>query len=206
MYPTSNIRDYMSSELRRVRLSDWARLQGISRLTAYRMLKRGILPVPSERSPTGRWYVLLNRSGARTALYTRAVQGTQQIEIINAQVAVLSEWATRCQRSVFTVTREIADPFVDPMPRLERLLADRQITEIVIDTPSIVGVAQLLLIKAALASQGRTITAVNSDNKHSEHQRQNLQSSLFHVCKLIYGPKTGLKLAYQIQSQSDSSD
>ena len=200
MNSTNSFRDYTSNGVQRVRLSEWARMQGISRLTAYRMLKRDILPVPSECSPTGRWYVLLNRSGPRMALYTRSVQGPDQVDIINAQIAVLSEWATQCQRPVFTVTREIADPFVDPMPRLERLLADRQITEIAIDTPSIVGVAQLSLIKSALAPQGRTVTAINSDTQHSDLRQQNLQSSMYHLCKLIYGPRTGVKIASQMQS------
>ena len=65
--------------LRRVRLSEWARQEGIARITAYRMLQRGILPVPSERSPTGRWYVLLPaKPTGRIALYTRATPGPHQ--------------------------------------------------------------------------------------------------------------------------------
>ena len=194
---TNNIPLHSYSELRRVRLSEWARMQGISRLTAYRMLKRGILPVPSERSPTGRWYVLLHRANMRTAIYTRATQGPHQIEIINSQVASLSEWATTCQRTVFTVAREIADPATDPMPRLERLLADRQITEIVIDTPSIIGICQLQLLKASLASQGRTITAVNSEHQWDQHRQDDWQASLIRLCKLIHGPQAGGEAAHQ---------
>ena len=145
---------------RRIRLSEWARRQGISRITAYRMLKRGILPVPSERSPTGRWYVLIAaRKDDRVAIYACAKPGPTQVNVINDQVASLSEWAAQRHLGVFTVVREIVDPRDSRMPRLERLLTDRQITHIVIDHPETIGVLQYRLLLAALSPQGRTITA-----------------------------------------------
>ena len=145
---------------RRIRLSEWARRQGISRITAYRMVKRGILPVPSERSPTGRWYVLAaSRKGNRVAIYACAKPGPTQVNVINNQVASLSEWLAQRQLSVFTVVREIVEPRTGQMPRLERLLSDRQITQIVIDRPETIGIPQFRLLLAALSPQGRMITA-----------------------------------------------
>jgi len=129
------------------------------------MLKRGVLPVPSERSPTGRWYVLLpnQKEVGKTVIYARANPEYQQVESINRQVAGLAEWAAITNRTVFTVVREIADPRHGPMPRLERLLIDTQITEILIESPSIVGICQYSLLVAALTPQGRRITPKNSN-------------------------------------------
>lgn len=150
-------------EMQRIRLSVWAKRQGISRITAYRMLKRGILPVPTERSPTGRWYVLIQSSRAgKTVIYSRADPKSYQIEVINRQVAALAEWAALSRRSVFTVVREIADPRIGPMPRLEKLLTDRQVTEILIERPAVLGVCQYQLLVAALAPQGRKIIAMDN--------------------------------------------
>ena len=149
-------------EMERVRLSEWARQKGISRITAYRMLKRGLLPVPYEKSPTGRWYVLLPRTSTqRTAVYTRANPGPQQIAEINAQAASLSEWAADRYMSIYTVVREVADVATGPMPRLELLLADRHITHILIDNLSVLGPCQYRLLVAALAPQGRAIIVAN---------------------------------------------
>lgn len=149
--------------VRRVRLAEWARMQGVSRITAYRMLRSGILPVASERSPTGRWYVLLppERAG-NTALYARAAPGPSHVHTINKQLANLSEWAAQHNRTVFTIVREVADPLVSPLHRLEKLLADSQIVEIIVETPGIVGTCQFGLLLAALAPQGRSITAIRS--------------------------------------------
>ena len=149
----------LSGGVRRMRLSEWARQQGISRLTAYRMLQRGILPVQSEQSPTGRWYVLVKEG--RSVIYARAKPGPHQVEEINRQVSALAEWAAYREVRVFTVIREIADPPAQPMLRLEKLLEDRLITQILIASPSVVGNCQYRLIMSALYPSGRTIFAAN---------------------------------------------
>jgi len=145
-----------------MRLSEWARGEGISRITAYRMLQRGILPVLSEQSPTGRWYVLVPKQRlGRVAIYARASRSRYQVDSINRQVAALSDWATQANRSIFTVVKEVANPLMDRLPNFERLLADMQITEIVIHNPDIIGFGQLPLLNAALAPQSRLVRAVH---------------------------------------------
>ena len=145
----------------RLRLSEWARREGISRITAYRMLRRGILPVPAERSPTGRWYVQVPGSRfGRSVIYARACGGRSQADALNDQIALLSEWAANHNRTIFTVVKEIANPLTDPLPRLARLLADIELTEIIIHNPDVVGIGRYQLLVAALASQQRALTAV----------------------------------------------
>ena len=145
--------------VRRIRLSEWARNEGISRITAYRMVQRGILPVPCERSPTGRWYVLV--SEGKSAIYARAKAGPHQADEINKQVSSVAQWAAYRDVRVFTVVREVADPPKQPMRRLEKLLEDRQITQILIASQDVVGECQYRLIMSALFSQGRTIFAAD---------------------------------------------
>ena len=150
--------------MRRVRLAEWARQEGISRITAYRMLQRGILPVPFERSPTGRWYVLLpaKRIG-RVAMYVRGTPGAgnnPSVEI-NEQIAELSDWATQHRMNIYTVVREIADPKGKSLPRLELLLADSQITYILINDPAVLEGSLYRTLVAALTPQGRSIIIAN---------------------------------------------
>lgn len=148
--------------LSRMRLSEWARNEGISRITAYRMLQRGILPVPAERSPTGRWYVLVPQPRVgRSVIYARTSRGPQQGDLLNRQITVASDWATEHRREVHTVVMELANTVTDPLPQLERLLVDVQITEIIIHDPGVLGLGRYALLVAALAPQQRIITAVN---------------------------------------------
>ena len=152
----------LPNTLRRVRLSAWAREEGIARITAYRMLQRGILPVPCERSPTGRWYVLLpERQAGRLALYTRATPGPNQAISIDSQVAALTSWAVSQHQQVYIVVREIGKPVGRQMPKLARLLADSQITHILVESTAVVGEPHYNLLVAALAPQGRTIIVMD---------------------------------------------
>ena len=182
--------------MRRIRLSQWAQEEGISRITAYRMLQKGVLPVPTERSPTGRWYVLvLDGRAERMAFYTRATRSPDQALVINNQIAELSEWAASRRRSVHLVAREIATPLVDRMPKLAELLADENITEIVVENPSVLGEAQYQLLVAALAPQGRTITIANTDGRSSPAGQGDLRATITSLCMRLFGGEKGLAAA-----------
>ena len=185
--------------MRRLRLSEWAREQGIARLTAYRMLQRGILPVPAERSPTGRWYVLVpSPRTERIAFYTRATRNPDQALVLNDQIAALSEWAASRRQNVSLVVKEVATPFTDPLPKLAQLLSDPHVTEIVIESPAVVGDSQFPLLVAALAPQGRRITAAHQDRKNRRAVRGDTQAAIRALCLRLYGHDKGAAVARRV--------
>ncbi|MCY4303288.1 MAG: hypothetical protein OXC62_00640 [Aestuariivita sp.] len=166
-------------QYRRVRLSEWALKEGISRITAYRMLQKGLLPVKVERSPTGRWYVMMpTNSTIKTAIYARATASRHQTESINRQISSLSDWANEANKPIFTVVKEIANPLDGRLPNLEKLLADSQINEIVIHNPDIIGLGRLYVLNAALAPQGRSIRALNAPIREDDLQQMIEEISL----------------------------
>ena len=189
----------MTVPMRRIRLAEWARSRGIARITAYRMLQRGILPVPTERSPTGRWFVLVPQEpthpAERTALYTRATRSLDQAIVINDQIARLSEWAAERHRQVHLVVREIATPYVDQLPKLAQLLVDQQITEIVIENPTVIGQSLYHVLVAALVPQGRTITVANTHTGVRPARRRETEAAIISMCRVLYGPEKGLAAA-----------
>ena len=65
-----------------------------------------------------------------------------QAQDINNQIAILSEWASSQRQPVFTVVKEFADPFLDAMPKLAKLLSDRQVGHIVVESLDVI--AELL--------------------------------------------------------------
>ena len=194
--------------LERIRLAEWARREGIARITAYRMLRRGILPVVSERSPTGRWYVYVpsNRVG-RTVIYVRAAPGPHQITSLERQFESLSRWARRKDRTNFTVVREIANPFTDNLPKFEALVADPHVTEIVIKHPWVVGEFQFRLLVAALGSQGRSLSVANGTGHQSRDQKVYLQGGIARLCVHLHGRELGLEAArYAIAPPGSAPD
>ena len=133
------------------------------------MLRNGILPVPSERSPTGRWYVLVpGQRFGQSAIYARARRGRFHEETMNLQIADVSKWAATRKKTVFTVVKEIADPLIDPLPRLARLLTDTNISEILVHNPDVVGIGRYQLLIAALTPQQRALTAIYPVNREDD--------------------------------------
>ena len=192
MKDSDSISTLKSRGLRRIRLSQWAEEEGVSRITAYRMLRKGILPVPVDRSPTGRWYVLVQEARTeRVAFYTRATRSPDQALVINDQIAALSEWAASRRQRVHVVAREIATPFVDRMPKLAELLADEHITEIIVENPAVLGEAHYQLLVAALAPQGRTITVAHDEGRVRSARRDDLHAMITRLCEHAFGRAKG---------------
>ena len=134
---------------------------------------------PVERSPTGRWYVLVAapRTG-RLAFYVRASPGRDAAAEINRQLQELTHWSGPRQIEPFLVVREIADHLISPLRRLANLLSDREIATIVIERANVVGEPMFALLVATLAAQSRRIVLVNPRSVSRQLVRSELQSSL----------------------------
>ena len=183
--------------MQRIRLSEWARSEGIARITAYRMLQRGILPVPTERSPTGRWYVLIpeqQRSG-RVVLYARASPGADAAHHLNEQLFALMEWTNANRQRIYATITEMADPHVSTLPKLARLVSDQRISEIVIESPTVVGESKFNLLTAALAPQGRSFLLVNRRDRGHALSKADARAAIASLCKTLYGAEKGMNAA-----------
>lgn len=84
-----------------MKLSEWAKKQGLSYKTAWRMWKLGQLPIPVEQLPTGTLIVhppVSAREGG-AALYARVSSAGQKSDL-DRQIARLSEFAASKQLRV----------------------------------------------------------------------------------------------------------
>jgi putative resolvase len=78
-----------------MKLSAWAKKQGISYTTAWRWFRDGRLPVRAEQMATGTVIVHEEEApAAAVALYAR-VSGHEQKDQLTAQLGRLSEYASR---------------------------------------------------------------------------------------------------------------
>ena len=181
-----------------MRLSEWARAEGIARITAYRMLQRGILPVPIERSPTGRWYVLVpEQQSGRVVFYARTSPGADSAHHLNDQLFSMVEWANAIHQPIYATITEMADPYVSTLPKLARLLSDQRVRDIVIENPTIVGESKFNLLTAALAPQGRSILVVNRMHHGFDQVKGDARAAIVKLCKTIYGPEKGIAAAHR---------
>lgn len=116
-----------------MKLSDWARGQGVDYKTAYRWFRAGQLPVSSKQLPTGT--ILVEPSVALrggTALYAR-VSSVDQKADLDRQISRLIEYATKSEHSVTKTVKEIGSGLNGRWPKLIRLLRDAQVQTVIVE-------------------------------------------------------------------------
>ncbi|MEU2909075.1 IS607 family transposase [Streptomyces massasporeus] len=146
-------------------LTEWAKAQGVHPQTAYRWFREGMLPVPAQR--VGARTILVN-VGVNAALeaigglglYAR-VSSRDQKSDLERQVARLSRWAAQAGHRVVRVEAEIASGMNGARPKVKRLLADPDVTTVVVEHKDRLGRMNTELVEAALSAHGRRLVVLD---------------------------------------------
>ncbi|MER7842220.1 IS607 family transposase, partial [Streptomyces sp. NPDC096040] len=73
-----------------MKLSEWARQQGVSYQTAWRWVKEGKMPVPVSQAPSGTWIVEESKTAdGRVVAYCRVSSGDQRSDLDRQAIRVL---------------------------------------------------------------------------------------------------------------------
>ncbi|ACU54349.1 putative resolvase [Acidimicrobium ferrooxidans DSM 10331] len=117
-------------------LTEWARRQGIHPQTAYNRFHAGTLPVPAVRV---KQRTILAQPDAATTTprdmvgLSARVSSYDQRGDLDRQVARLTEWAAKVGLPRARVEAEVGSGMNGSRPKLRRLLADPQVTIIVVE-------------------------------------------------------------------------
>jgi putative resolvase len=172
-----------------VKLSEWAAQQGVHYQTAWRWWKRGTLPVPARQLASGTILVQALASPAgtarRTVVYAR-VSAHDQRGDLDRQVSRVLAWASGQQLEVQEVVTEVGSGLNGRRPRLARLLADPQVTTIVVehrDRLARFGVEQL---QSALSAHGRRVLVADA-GEATDDLFGDMVEVLTSFCARLYG-------------------
>ncbi|MFE9653130.1 IS607 family transposase [Micromonospora sp. NPDC006431] len=146
-------------------LTEWARAQGISPHTAYRWFREGTLPVPAQRVGPRMILVNVDVNSAPAAvgglgLYARVCSRDQKSDL-ERQVARLSGWAAKAGHRVVRVESEIGSGMNGARSKARRLLADPNVTTVVVEHKDRLGGVNVELVEAALAAHGRRLVVLD---------------------------------------------
>ncbi len=170
-----------------MKLSEWAKWQGISYRTAWRWFHAGTLPVAAEQMDTGT--IIVNAQQVevtkKAALYAR-VSSSDQKPYLDSQVARLARFAAEKKLSVETITTEVASAMNGKRPKLLRLLGDQTINIIVVEHRDRLIRFGFEYLEAALAAQGRRILVVDSSEVKDDLIRD-MTEVLTSFCARLYG-------------------
>ena len=181
-----------------MKLSHWARLQGISYLTAWRWFKAGKLPVPARQFPSGTILVEEPHPEGRTVLYAQ-VSSSHQKDDLERQVERLKAFAREQGWLDFQVVTEIASRLNGKRRKLLRLLRDPRVSRIVVKRRDRLARFGFEMVEAALAGAGKSVVVVEEGEVADDLVRDLLeilfgaptpQMNLTSACGRLYGRRS----------------
>jgi putative resolvase len=173
-----------------VRLTDWARLQGVHPKTAYRWWREGTLPVPA-RQVSARMILVEEPPVAvvgGVGLYARVSSHEKRADL-DRQVARLAEWAAQAGQKVVRLEAEVGSGVNGARPRVRRLLADPKVTTVAVEHRDRLGRMNVELVEAALSAHGRRLVVLDPGEVDDDLVRD-LTEVLTSFCARLYGRRS----------------
>jgi putative resolvase len=174
-------------------LKEWAKAQGVHPQTAYRWFREGTLPVPAQK--VGPRTILVNIEAAAmpevvggVGLYAR-VSCHDQKDDLARQVTRLSEWAARAGHRVVRIESETGSSMNGSRAKARRLLADPDVTCVVVEHRDRLGRMNVELVEAALSATGRRLVLLD-DGEVDDDLVQDIVDVLTSFCARLYGRRS----------------
>ncbi len=172
-----------------MRLSAWAKTQGVSYRTAWEWFKNGTLPVPARQLTTGTILVDVPETPAgRTVVYAR-VSSHDQKSNLDGQVARCVAFANGRGFSVSETVTEVGSGMNGHRKKLLRLLGDRTVERIVVEHRDRLMRFGAEYVEAALAARGGTLLVVD-ESELKDDLVQDMISVLTSFCARLYGRRS----------------
>ncbi len=178
-------------------LKEWAQREGVHHVTAYRWFREGKLPVPARR--VGRLILVDPAATASplaietTVVYAR-VWSTDQKPDLDRQVARATEWATQHGLTVGRVVTEVGSALNGKRKKFLALLADSEVTTIVVEHRDRFARFGAEYVEAALTAQGRRLLVVDPAEVDDDLVRD-VTEILTSLCARLYGRRAAVNRA-----------
>ncbi|MEV0344445.1 IS607 family transposase [Nonomuraea sp. NPDC050680] len=189
-----------------MKLSEWARRNGVHYQTAWQWARDGKMPVPVVKTATGR-YMVLDRTAevtGRTVAYCR-VSGTDQLAELDRQAARVVRAATAMGLTVTEVVGEVGSGMDGDRPKLARLLRDASVGVIVVERRDRLARFGLEQLSAALEATGRRIVATDDTEaaesgavagaRVDDELLRDMAEVLTSLCARLYGRRSAARRA-----------
>ncbi|MFZ0565501.1 MAG: IS607 family transposase [Chlamydiales bacterium] len=172
-----------------MKLSDWAKEQGISYRTAWRWFKAGQLPIKAKQLPTGTIILELEKtSQLDVAIYAR-VSSSDQKNDLDRQVARLVSFATEKGLSISKSVTEIGSGLNGHRPKLMKLLSDESVKIILVEHRDRLMRFGVEYVESSLISHGRQLL-VADPGELKDDLVQDMIEVLTSFCARLYGRRS----------------
>jgi len=181
-----------------MKLSQYAKQQGISYKTALRWFKSGA--IKGYQAPSGTIIITVDepiKKPEKVAIYAR-VSSAEQKANLERQAECLSQYCEARGYQVVKIVKEVASGLNDSRPKLLALLKDTSITRIVVEHKDRLTRFGANYIEMLFETQGRTLEVVNLAENDKEDLLADLSSVIYSFCARIYGQRRAKRKAEKI--------
>lgn len=183
-----------------MKLGDWARVNGLCYRTAWRLFRKGQLPVPAQQLATGTILVDVQQSASTSgvALYARVSSHDQRADL-ERQFGRLVSYAASQRMHVVATVSEIGSGLNSRRRGLLRLLRDPLVQTIVVEHRDRLAHFGWEYIAAACMAHGRALLVVD-ERETTDDVVRDLHEVIVSMCARLYGKRSaknraGLALA-----------
>ncbi len=190
-----------------MKLSQYAKQQGISYSTALRWWHQGV--IRGYQAPSGTIIVEAETKPPareeRVAIYAR-VSSAEHKENLERQVERLVQYCTVRGYQVAQITKEMASGVNESRPKLLALLKDRQTTRIVVEHQDRLTRFGFRYLETLLELQGRTIEVVNVAENDQEDLIADLVAIVYSFTARLYGQRRAKRQTERILQELQGED
>ena len=185
-----------------MKLSQYAKQQGISYRTALRWFRAGT--ITGYQAPTGTIIVTEGEIAPvrpeQVALYAR-VSSPEHRENLERQAARLMDYCAARGYQVAQVVKEVASGVNDGRPKLLALLKDTSVTRMVVERRDRLTRFGFQYLEAVLQGQGRTIEVVNLAENDQDELIADLVAIVYSVTARLYGQRRAKRKTDRIAAE-----
>ena len=188
-----------------MKLSQYAKQQGISYRTALRWFRSGT--IKGYQAPSGTIIVKEGEQSKpeKVAIYAR-VSSAEHKENLERQGVRLSDYCAAKGYQVAQVVKEIASGVNDSRPKLLALLKDTSITRIVVEHRDQLTRFGFRYLETLLEAQGRAIEVVNTAENDKEDLRADLVAIVYSFTARLYGQRRAKRKTERIVAELEAED
>jgi len=189
-----------------MKLSQYAKQQGISYRTALRWFRNGT--IQGYQAPSGTIIVTIDEQvspqAQKVAIYTR-VSSAENKPNLDSQAERLVAYCAAKGYQVAKVVKEIGSGVNDSRPKFLALLENQSIQMIVIEHKDRGTRFGFRYIETLLRGQGRSIEVVNQAENGTEDLLADLISIIYSLCARLYGQRHAKRKTEKIVQQLEKN-
>lgn len=169
-----------------MKLSTWAKKQGVSYRTAWRWFKEGKLPVKAEQTKSGTILVVEATEAPNTVAVYARVSSNDQKNDLNRQIARLVQFATAKGWSVVETVTEVGSGLNGHRPKLMKLLTNSKVKIILVEHRDRLMRFGAEYVESVLAAQQRQLVVADA-RELKDDLVQDMIEVLTSFCARLYG-------------------